>query len=226
MDAEKNQQEVLSTTNQIKEAILKNNQIFTEKWELTHDWINHRVEEHLLLKTHVVELESLLGLQQTSLQHCQDTIAGLEETVTQLVTLVKKLEKAVCRCHNWLLSPGPHYTPGEEEEVAEDLEEEDEEDGLEYKTNAPLRDSYTTPPSTGGRSKPSPAPTQSPTPEGSDPETSVVLQTAELEAYIESFLEEVEEDMELNDLPPLENITPFHWGRGGLETNKNILSTL
>ena len=60
--AKKNCQEVLITTNQIEEAILKNNQIFTEKWELTHGWINRCVEEHLLLKTHVVELESLLGL--------------------------------------------------------------------------------------------------------------------------------------------------------------------
>ena len=117
VDAEKNQQEVLSTTNQIKEAISKNNWIFTEKWELTHDQIDHCAEEHLLLKTCIVELESLLGLQQTTLQHCQDMIAGLEETVTQLVVLVKKLEKMVCQCHDQLLSPGPHYTLGKEEEI-------------------------------------------------------------------------------------------------------------
>ena len=49
--------------------------------------------------------------------------------------LVKKLEKTVCCCHDWLLLPGPHYAEGEEEEVAEDLEEE-EEDGLEYETDA------------------------------------------------------------------------------------------
>ena len=114
-DVEKNQQEVLSTTNWIEEAVMLNNQIFVEKWESTHSRINRRSEEHLLLKTHVVELKSLSGLQQTTLQHCQDTIAGLEETVTQLVASVKKLEKTVCRCHDWLLSPGPHYTPGEEE---------------------------------------------------------------------------------------------------------------
>ena len=64
-----------------------------------------------------MELESLLGLQQTAFQHYQDTIAGLEETIAQLVVSVKKLEKMVCQCHNRLLSPGPHYVPGEEEEM-------------------------------------------------------------------------------------------------------------
>ena len=174
VDAEKTQQEVLSTTNWIKEAILTNNQVFAKKWESTHDWIDCHAEEHLLLKTCVVELESLLDLQQTALQHCQDKIAGLEETIVQLVTSVKKLEKSVCRCHDRLLPPGPHYTPGEEEEIVEDSEEE-EEDGLEHETDTPLRDSYMTPPSTGGRSEPSPHPTQSPTPEGSDPETNTIL---------------------------------------------------
>ena len=48
--------------------------------------------------------------------------------------------------------------------------EEDEEDSLEYETDAPLQDSYMTPPSTGGCSEPSPQPSQSPTPEGSNPE--------------------------------------------------------
>ena len=161
-------------TNQIEEAILKNNWIFSEKWELTHDQINCHLEEHLLLKTCITELESLLGLQQTVLQHFQDMIAGLEETVAQLVVLVKKLEKTVCWCHDWLLLPGPHYTLGEE--MVADLEgEEEDEDGLEYETDAPSRDSYMTPPSTGGRSEPSPHPTQSPTPEGSDPETNTIL---------------------------------------------------
>ena len=37
----------------------------------------------------------------------------------------------------------------------------------------------------------------------------MVLHTEELEACIEVFLEEVEEDMEMNDLPPLENVTPL-----------------
>ena len=206
VDTKKNRQEVLSTTNHIEEAILKNNWIFTEKWESTQAWIDRHAEEHLLLKTCIVELKSLSGLQQTALQHCQDMIAGLEETIAQLVVSVKKLEKTVCQCHNQLLSHGPHYTPREEEEVVEDLEEE-EEDGLKYETDTPSRDSYTTLPSTGGRSKPSPCPTQSPTLEGSNPETNTILQTAELEACIESFLEEAEEDMELNDLPPLENVT-------------------
>ena len=38
-------------------------------------------------------------------------------------------------------------------------------------------------------------------------ETSTVLQTANINAHIETFLEEAEEDMELDDLPPLENVT-------------------
>ena len=122
---------------------------------------------------------------------------------------VKKLEKTTCQCCDRLLSPGPHYTPGEEEEVVVDLEEEDDKDGLEYETDAPSRDSYTTLPSTGGHSEPSPCPSHSPTPEDSNPETSVVLYTAELKAQIKMFLEEAEEDMELDDLPPLENVTPI-----------------
>ena len=95
-DAKKNNQEVLLTTNRIEDAILKNNVIFSEKWEATHDCIDCQLEELHLLQAHVIDLESLSGLQQTSLQHCQDTIAGLEETVAQLVTSVKKLEKMVC----------------------------------------------------------------------------------------------------------------------------------
>ena len=67
-DAEKNRQEVSNTTNRIQDAIEKNNIIFAEKWETTHDWIDHCSEEILLLKNRVVDLESLLGLQQTSLQ--------------------------------------------------------------------------------------------------------------------------------------------------------------
>ena len=66
MDAEKNCGEVLSTTNQIEEAILENNHIFSGKWEATHDQIDHCLEE-LLLKNWVVDLESLSGLQQTTL---------------------------------------------------------------------------------------------------------------------------------------------------------------
>ena len=69
------------STNQIEDAILKNNMIFSEKWEAMHDRIDCRSEDILLLKNWVVDLESLSGLQQTALQHCQDTIAGLEETV-------------------------------------------------------------------------------------------------------------------------------------------------
>ena len=99
-DAKKNRAETLSTMNQIEEAIMENNCIFSSKWEATHNWIDHCSEEHLLLKNWVVDLKSLSGLQQTALQHCQDTIAGLEETVAQLVMLVKKLEKMVCWCHD------------------------------------------------------------------------------------------------------------------------------
>ena len=130
-DTKKSHQETLLTTNQIEEAIMENNHIFSGKWEVMHDWIDRCSEEHLLLKTHVVELESLLGLQQTTLWHCQDIIAGLEESVAQLVASVKKLEKTVFQYHDQLLSPGPHYTPEEEEVIVEELEEEEEEeDGL------------------------------------------------------------------------------------------------
>ena len=66
-----------------------------------------------------------------------------------------------------------------------------------------------TPPSTGGRSSPSLAPSHSPTLEDSNPENNAVFRTKELEAHIEAFLEEVEEDMEMNDLPLLENISPL-----------------
>ena len=97
-DAKKHQQEVLTTTNVIQDVIEKNNVIFAKKWEATHDRINRRSEDILLLKTQVVDLETLLGLQQTTLQSCQNTIAGLEETVTKLTMLVTLLEKLVCRC--------------------------------------------------------------------------------------------------------------------------------
>ena len=90
------------------------------------------------------------------------------------------------------------------EETKEEGEEEEEE-GLEYTTNTPLGGSYTTPPSTGGRSSPSLAPSRLLTSEESNPENNVVLHTKELEARIEAFLEEAEEDLEMNDLPPLEN---------------------
>ena len=94
-------------------------------------------------------------------------------------------------------------------EDEEEGEEDEEENGLEYETNTPSKDSYMTPPSIGGRSEPSLAPSHSPTLEDSDPETSVVLHIEELEAHIKAFLEEAEEDMEMSDLPPLENILPL-----------------
>ena len=160
-----------------------------------------------------MDLESLSGLQQTALQHCQDKIAGLEETVAQLIASVKKLEKTVCWCHDRLLSPGPHYVPGEEEEMVGETEEEDkedkEEDSLEYTTNTPSGGSYTTLPSTGGCSLPSPAPSPSSTPGGSNPEDNMALCTEELTAHIKAFLEEADEDLEMNDLPPLKNTSPL-----------------
>ena len=79
-----------------QDTIEKNNIIFSEKWEATHDRIDHCSEEILLLKNRVVDLEALLGLQQTALQSCQNTIAGLEETVAKLTASVTKLEKSVC----------------------------------------------------------------------------------------------------------------------------------
>ena len=124
-NAEKHQQEVLMTTNMIQDAIKKNNVIFSEKWEATHNHIDHRSEETHLLKNRVVDLKALLGLQQTALQSCQNTIAGLEETVTRLTTSVTKLERSVCQCQDHLLSPAPHYVPGEEEEMVEEMEEEE-----------------------------------------------------------------------------------------------------
>ena len=213
-DTEKHRQEVLTTTNTIKDAIQKNNVIFREKWEMTHDRIDHRSEDIRLLKNWIVDLEALSGLQQNTLQSCQSTIAGLEETILKLAASVTILEKSVCRCRDHLLSPGPHYVPGEEEMVEEteeekETEEESEEDGLEYATDTPSGGSYTTLPSTGGRSSPSPAPSRSPTPGDSDPENNAALRTEELEARIEVFLEEAEEDLLMDDLPPAENTSPL-----------------
>ena len=95
-NAKKHQQEVLTMTNVIQDAIEKNNVIFSEKWEVTHDCIDHRLEDIHLLKNWVVNLKALSGLQQTTLQSCQNTITGLEETVAKLTVLVTKLEKSVC----------------------------------------------------------------------------------------------------------------------------------
>ena len=97
-DTEKHCQEVLTTMNVIQDAIEKNNVIFGRKWEVTHDCIDHRLEEVCLLKNRVVDLEALSGLQQTALQSYQNTVAGLEETITKLTASVIKLEKSVCLC--------------------------------------------------------------------------------------------------------------------------------
>ena len=85
-------------TNVIQDTIEKNNVIFTGKWEVTHDHIDRRSEDVHLLWNQVIDLEALSGLQQTALQSCQSTIAGLEETIANLTALVTKLEKSVCRC--------------------------------------------------------------------------------------------------------------------------------
>ena len=65
-----------------------------------------------------------------------------------------------------------------------------------------------TPPSTGGPSSPSLALSCSPTLGDSDPENNTALHTEELEACIEAFLEEAEEDLEMNNLPSVENSSP------------------
>ena len=66
-NAEKHQQEVLTTTNVIQDAIEKNNVIFSKKWEAIHNRIDHCSEETHLLKNQVIDLEALSGLQQTAL---------------------------------------------------------------------------------------------------------------------------------------------------------------
>ena len=83
-----------------------------------------------------------------------------------------------------------------------------------------------TPPSTGSRSLPSLTPSSSLTSGDSDPENNVVLHTEELEACIEAFLEEAEEDMEMDDLPLLENTSlvpvpaPVTGGEGAWKPTK------
>ena len=54
-----------------------------------------------------------------------------------------------------------------------------------------------------------PALSCSPNPGDSDPENNAALHTEELEAHIEAFLEEAEEDLEMDDLPPVENASPL-----------------
>ena len=208
-NTEKHHQEVLTTTNTIEDAIQKNNIIFGEKWEMTHNRIDRRSEDIRLLKNRIVDLEALSGLQQNALQSCQRTIAGLEETVLKLATSVTVLEKSICHCRDRLLSLAPHYTPGEEMVEETEEEETEEEEGLEYTTDTPSGGSYTTLPSTGGHSSLSSVPSHSPTLGDSDPENNAALCMEELEARIEAFLEEAEEDLIMDDLPPLENASPL-----------------
>ena len=124
----------------------------------------------------------------------------------KLAASVTVLERSVCCCCDRLLSPAPHYVPGEEEMVAET---EEEEEGLEYTTDTPSGGSYMTPPSTGGCSSPSLAPSHSPTPGDSDPENNAALRTGGLEARIKAFLEEAKEDLMIDDLPLAENTSPL-----------------
>ena len=70
---------------------------------------------------------------------------------------------------------------------------------------APSPPVYMTLPSTGGHLSSSPALSHLPTPGDSDPENNAALRTKELEAHIEAFLEEAEEDLEMNDPPLLKN---------------------
>ena len=111
-NTEKHQQEVLTTTNIIQDTIEKNNIIFSEKWEVTHNCIDRHLEDICLLKNWVVDLEALLGLQQTALQSCQNTIVGLEKTITKLTVSVTSLEKLICHCQDRLLSLAPHWGRG------------------------------------------------------------------------------------------------------------------
>ena len=103
-------------------------------------------------------------------------------------------------------------------------EDEEEESGLEYETDTPSKDSYMTPPSTGGCSKPSLAPSHSPTLADSNPKNNAVLHTEELEACIEAFLEEAEEDMEMSDLPPCHCYDFLVCFRNGLNFFKLLFS--
>ena len=52
-NTKKHYQEVLTTTNTIEDAIQKNNIIFGEKWEMTHDHIDRRLEDICLLKNRI-----------------------------------------------------------------------------------------------------------------------------------------------------------------------------
>ena len=94
----------------------------------------------------------------------------------------------------------------------EEIVEETEEEGLEYATDTPSGGSYTTLPSTGGHLSPLLAPSCLPTLGDSDPENNAALRTEELEARIEAFLEEAEEDLMMDDLPLAKNTS--HWGQG------------
>ena len=87
-NTEKGCQEVQMITNNIDEATLGNNCLFTEGWERTQEWIDCQADKHQCLKIHIIKLKNLSGLQQTTLQSCQNQIAGLEETVKQLVSAV------------------------------------------------------------------------------------------------------------------------------------------
>ena len=201
-----NRKEFQMVMNTIEEAIIGNNCKFAKDYETTHAQIDHYYNNNSILKGRIEELEGTDCLQKSTINCCLDKVASLGETVVTLVLVVTKLKSSVCCCHDCLLLPGPHYTKGEQGEVVVNLEEDD----LEYETEEdPSNPSYISPPNTRGHTPPSPHLLHSPTPEDSDPENNASLQTVLLKACVEAFLAKVDEDLELADLPPLENVTPI-----------------
>ena len=167
--------------------------------EMTDKHINHRGDSIVNLKGEVARLKEAHRVQDQIISDQQQCLAVLKLKVDCLISTVQDLEKLICQCWDRLLSPGPHLH-WRRRSCVDDLEleyeTEKETSGLDYGTPNPL-------------SSPSLfMPLRSPTPEDSDPERNCCLQTELMEARIEGFLEEAEEDMELDDLPPLENSSP------------------
>ena len=201
---ESNWKEFQMVMNTIKEAIVGNSHMFTADYERTHTQIDCYHNDHSILRGQIKELEGTVHLQKSTIDQVLDKVTSLEETVETLVLVVTKLKMSICHCQDHLLLLGPHYVKGVQGEVVVDSEEEDDEgeDGLKYGAEVETLDpSYTTPPSTGGCTPPSPHPSCSPTPEGSDPENNAHLQML-IEACVEVFLAEADKDLELHGLPP------------------------
>lgn len=85
-------------TNQIEEAIIKNNCRFSEDYEVIHARINHRTNDYVNLKGKVKDLQEVVCLQRAVIDGCHNQTAALEETVAKLVKLVWTLERSVCHC--------------------------------------------------------------------------------------------------------------------------------